>query len=118
MNVQRGDAVLVDCPLSSGAGTKVRPSLVVQNDRDNLRLTNTVVAQITSNIHRAGEATQVLIELSTAAGKQSGLQFDSVVNCANLATLEKTRVLRKLGALPAAVIPKVNQALKAALDIP
>jgi mRNA-degrading endonuclease toxin of MazEF toxin-antitoxin module len=41
-----------------------------------------------------------------------------VVNCANLATLEKTRVLRKLGALPDAVIPKVNEALKAALDIP
>jgi mRNA interferase MazF len=68
MNVQRGDVVLVDFPLSSGAGTKVRPSLVVQNDRDNLRLTNTVVAQITGNIQRAREATQVMIELSTAAG--------------------------------------------------
>lgn len=80
MNVKRGDVVLVDFPLSSGAGTKVRPSLVVQNDRDNIRLANTVVAQITGNILRANEATQVLIELSTPAGKQSGLQFNSVVN--------------------------------------
>jgi mRNA interferase MazF len=117
MNVKRGDVVLVDFPMASG-GTKVRPSLVVQNDRDNKRLTNTVVAQITGNINRAGEATQVLIELSTPAGKQSGLQFDSVVNCANLATLEKTRVLRNLGDLPDAVMQDVIAALKAALDIP
>jgi mRNA interferase MazF len=118
MNVKRGDVVLVDFPLSSGAGTKVRPSLVVQNDRDNMRLANTVVAQITGNILRSSEATQVLIELSTQAGKQSGLQFSSVVNCANLATLEKTRVLRRLGDLPDAAIQEVNAALKAVLDIP
>jgi mRNA-degrading endonuclease toxin of MazEF toxin-antitoxin module len=40
------------------------------------------------------------------------------VNCANLATLEKTRVLRKLGNLPYAVMQEVNEALKAALDVP
>jgi mRNA interferase MazF len=90
MNVKGGDVVLVDFPLASGGGTKVRPSLVIQNDPDNLRLINTVVAQITGNVQRARESTQVLLELSTPAGQQSGLQFDSVVNCANLATLEKT----------------------------
>jgi mRNA interferase MazF len=118
MNVQRSDVVLVDFPYASGTGSKVRPALVVQNDRDNARLVNTVVVQITGTTHRALEATQVLIDLSTPEGQQSGLQFDSVVNCVNLATLDKTKVLRKLGELPDVLMQRVNAALKAAMQLP
>jgi mRNA interferase MazF len=50
MNVQRGDVVLVDYLYAGGDGHKVRPVLVMQNDRDNQRLRNTIVAQITSVI--------------------------------------------------------------------
>ena len=71
MNVQRGDVVLVDYPYPSGAGAKVRPVLVVQNDRDNQRLLNTIVAQITSVTRRALEPTQLLIELATPEGRDS-----------------------------------------------
>jgi mRNA interferase MazF len=117
MNVQRGDVVLVDFPFAGGGGTKVRPSLVVQNDRDNVRLLNTVVAQITGNVQRAREAPQVLIELATPAGNQSGLQFDSVVNCVNLATLDTNRVIRTLGSLPDRVMQEVDAALKVALEL-
>jgi hypothetical protein len=53
MNVQRGDVVLVDYPYAAGSGTKVRPVLVIQNDRDNQRLLHTIVAQITSVTRRA-----------------------------------------------------------------
>jgi mRNA interferase MazF len=53
MNVQRGDVVLVDYPYAGGAASKVRPALVVQNDRDNQRLVNTIVVQITSVTRRA-----------------------------------------------------------------
>jgi mRNA interferase MazF len=118
MNVQRGDVVLVDFPFAGGAGSKVRPALIIQNDRDNGRLVNTIVAQITGTTHRALEATQVLVEVSTPEGRQSGLRFDSVVNCVNLATLPKDKVLRLLGSLPAVFMQKVNDALKAALELP
>src|SRR5260370_42102707 len=37
MNVQRGEVVLVDFPYAGGSGSKVRPALVIQNDRDNAR---------------------------------------------------------------------------------
>src|SRR5215510_3352628 len=83
MNVQRGDVVLVDYPYAAGGGTKVRPALVVQNDRDNQRLLNTIVAQITSVTRRALEPTQLLIEIATPAGQQSGLRQNSVVNGVN-----------------------------------
>ena len=46
--MKRGDVVLVDWPFAGGAGAKLRPALVVQNDRDNQRLTNTILAMITS----------------------------------------------------------------------
>src|SRR5829696_7865292 len=108
MNVQRGDVVLVDYPYATGGGTKVRPVLVIQNDRDNQRLLNTIVAQITSVTRRAVELTQLLIEIATLDGQQSGLRQDSVVNCVNLLTLDKSRVLQKLGNLPDAIMHKIN----------
>lgn len=118
MNVQRGDVVLVDYPYASGSGAKVRPVLVIQNDRDNQRLLNTIVIQITSVTRRALEPTQLLIELGTPAGGQSGLRQDSVVNCVNLLTLDKEKILRKLGSLPDSELQLVNPCLKAALDLP
>ena len=50
MTVSRGDVILVDFPFSAGGGSKVRPAVVVQNDRDNRRLTNVIVAMITTHI--------------------------------------------------------------------
>ena len=110
--------MLVDFPFTRGAGSKVRPALVIQNDRDNVRLVNTIVAQITGTTHRALESTQVLVDLSTPKGQQSGLRFDSVVNCVNLVTLDKTNILRHLGNLPDILMRKVDDALRAALALP
>jgi mRNA-degrading endonuclease toxin of MazEF toxin-antitoxin module len=76
MRVNRGDVVLVDYPFAKG-GAKVRPALVVQNDRDNARMTNTIVAQISGNAARAKEATQHLIELTAEPG--CGLARDSAL---------------------------------------
>jgi mRNA interferase MazF len=118
MNVQRGDVVLVDFPYSQGSGSKVRPALVIQNDRDNGRLLNTIVVQITGTTHRGLEATQFLVDPTTAEGQQSGLRFESVVNCVNLVTLDKSKILGRLGKLPDALMRKVNDALKAVLELP
>jgi mRNA interferase MazF len=117
MKVQRGDVVIVDWPFASGVGHKARPALVVQNDRDNQRLTNTILAIITSVTRRAFEPTQLLIELATAEGKHSGLRQDSVVNCAHLLTVEKTRILHVIGSLPATAMQKVTECLKSALEL-
>jgi mRNA interferase MazF len=118
MNVRRGDVVLVDFPYSAGGGAKVRPALVIQNDRDNLRLVNTIVVQITSITRRSLEPTQLLILLSSPEGQQAGLRQDSVVNCMNIATLHESKILRTLGSLPAAIMQKINSCLKVALEVP
>ena len=118
MNVQRGDIVLASYPFASGAGVKKRPVLVVQNDRDNRRLSNTIVVQITSNTRRAHEATHLLIEVASLAGQQSGLLNDSVVSCVNLATIHEARIDRWIGSLPPAFMVQVDECLKAALGLP
>jgi hypothetical protein len=41
MNVNRKEVVLVDFPFSGGQGSKVRPALIIQYDRENARLANT-----------------------------------------------------------------------------
>jgi mRNA interferase MazF len=117
MNIQRGDIVLVDYPYTSSSEAKVRPVLVIQNDRDNQRLKNTIVAQITSQTQRSLEATQLLIKLATDEGQESGLRQNSVINCVNLLTISKDKILRKLGHLPNSTLQKVNDCLKTALEL-
>ena len=84
--MNRGDVVLVFYPFASGAGGKRRPGLVVQNDTDNARMAATIVAQITTNLARAGEPSHLLIDASTKEGQRSGLLHDSLVSCNNLIT--------------------------------
>jgi len=60
--MKRGDVVIIDFPFVSGASAKRRPALVVQNDRDNQRLSNTIVVMITGSLRRAGEPTQLLVD--------------------------------------------------------
>ena len=119
MSISRGEVVLLPFPFASGGAAKRRPALVIQSDHNNTRLANVIVAQITSNTSRAGqERTQVLIDVATPEGSQSGLHFDSAVTCENLATVEQSLVVRKLGTLPTTLMDRVNDAFKASLGIP
>ena len=118
MRVSRGDVVLVNYPFASGTGSKVRPALVVQCDRNNGRLDNTIVAQITSRTHLARtEPTQLLIEFSSSVGQQSGLLNDSALSCENLYTVRQDAINRRIGSLPDDVMSQVDQCLKASLGI-
>lgn len=118
MSARRGDVVLAWYPFATGTGGKRRPCLVVQNDRDNARLTNTVVAQITSNLRAAAEPTHLLTEVSTPEGQAAGLLHDSLISCNNLATIEQALIAQVIGTLPAATMAGVDACLKAALELP
>lgn len=118
MTIKRGDVVMAWFPFASGRGGKRRPCLIVQNDADNLRLLNTVIAQITSNLRRLGDKSHLLIELSNPEGQQSGLLHDSLVSCNNLATIEQNLIDKVIGSLPSAAMQKINDCLKAAVEVP
>ena len=116
MNVRRADVVLLDFPFASGRTSKLRPALVVQNDRDNARLLNTIVAQITTRLHSLAP-TRFLIDLATAEGQQTGLDRTSMVSCENLVTVEQNLIVRKLGALSSDAMRQIDACLRAALGL-
>jgi mRNA interferase MazF len=118
MQVRRGDVVLALYPFAAGRGGSRRPALVVQNDRDNERLHNTIVAQITTNLRQATESTHLLIGRTTSEGQQAGLLHDSAVSCNNLATVYEDRIDRVIGHLPEAVMRRIDACLKTALGLP
>jgi mRNA interferase MazF len=105
-------------PFAAGTGGSRRPVLVVQNDRDNQRLTNTIVAQITTNLQRAAEPTHLLIEIGTPDGARTGLLHDSVVSCNNLVTIHESKIDKVIGHLSDALMQKIDDCLKAALELP
>jgi mRNA interferase MazF len=119
MTVSRGDVVLVHVKFSSGAGGKVRPSLVVQSDHNNRRLQDTIIALITRSTQRAkSEPTQLFVEISTPEGQQSGLLQDSAVKCEHLETVLQADIQRIVGSLPTTLMARINDCLKASLDLP
>ena len=117
MNVHRGDVVLVLYTFASGHGASRRPALIVQNNRDNRRLDNTIIAQITTNMLHVNDPTHLLIPWETPEGQQAGLLHDSVVSCNNLATVHEDRMHRVIGHLPDEVMHRIDECLKAALGL-
>lgn len=119
MAVKRGDMVLVPVPDTSGQPGKTRPALVVSSDHNNQRLQDVIVAIVTSTTGRATlEATQLLIGLRTPEGKQAGVLHDSAVKCERLHAILQSLIRRKVGDLPPDTMLKINDCLKAALELP
>ena len=114
--MKRGDVVIVDFSATNPAAG-VRPALVVQNDPDNARMQNTIVAQITGNVSRAHEPNQLLIDQTHPDWSSSGLRRSSVVNCSALAQIDQNDIRRTIGSLTVATMLEIDECLKAALGI-
>jgi mRNA interferase MazF len=116
--MKRGDVIIALVPHASGSAPKSRPALVVQSDFYNTRIANVLVATITSNLSRNGDAAHLLIDVSTPDGRQSGLKCDSLVSCLNLATLPPADIGRVIGSFTNLMMQDVDKCLKAAMGIP
>lgn len=118
MNCQRGDIVVIDWPFSDRTGAKVRRALVVQSDDFNQQIDDTILAAVTRSSARfVGSPTQVVIDITTSDGQQSGLRQTSVIQCENLLTVDQGLVLRRIGSLSSTSLGQVNDALKVALGL-
>ncbi len=118
MPVKRGDVILAFVPNVGIAGGKLRPALIVQSDHNNTRLNETIIAAITSNVSRAHEPTQLLVEVATPDGLTSGLLNDSAVRCERLHSIPQSDARRVIGKFSIALMTKIDACLKAALGIP
>ena len=116
--IRRGDVVIVDFPFTDTGQSKVRPAVVVQNDRDNQRVRKTVVAMVTGNLRHRNEPTHLFIDPARSDGASSGLSFPSLVVCNNLFTLEQAAIQQVIGRLSDVLQAKINDCLKTALQLP
>ena len=114
--IQRGDVVMVDFPYTDAARSKVRPAVVVQNDRDNQKLRKTVLAMITGNLRRRGDPSHLVID--PAVEPSTGLQYPSLVSCNNLLTAEQTDIRQTIGHLSDVLKRQLDDCLKSALELP
>ena len=113
----RGDVVIVDFrPSNPHAG--VRPALVIQNDRDNARMGNTIVVQITTNVSRSHLDTQLLIEPQHPDWSRSGLRQTSVVNASNIYTVEQADIARVIGSLSLVMMQQIDRCSQIAMGLP
>src|SRR5215471_10576293 len=116
---RRGDVIVVGIPFHDRPGTKERPAVVVQCDRNNRRLLSTVVAGVTTNLKRvATEPTQFLIDPATPEGQSAGPPRPSAVKCENLFTVTQADIRRTVGHLSDVLKQKLDGCLKAALELP
>jgi mRNA-degrading endonuclease toxin of MazEF toxin-antitoxin module len=117
LSFRRGDVIIVD--LNGGRGvekTKVRPCVVVQNDRGNANGPFTIVVPLTDYSGYRGYREQV--EIAAAELGPSGKR--SVAGCGEVRQVDKGRIDTARGvvaSLPEERMHLIDDALRAALEL-
>jgi mRNA interferase MazF len=109
---KRGEIYLVSFDPTLGAEIqKTRPALILQNNIGNQHSPITIVAAVTSNVARRGPTT-VLVK----AG-EGGLATDSVVLLNQIRSIDKRRLVKRLGVLLPERMEHVERALMISLGL-
>ena len=113
--MNRGDVILIDFPFSDQTGSKLRPALVAQIDSLNQTRDDTILVAISRTQRYV--ATEVLIDITTSEGLQSGLHHTSVVDCALVGTFDQDLIIHTLGSLPDSLMQEVEEKLRSVLEL-
>lgn len=108
---KRGEIWLVN--FNPGRGSEqqgVRPSLVIQNNIGNKHGSTTIIAAITTTLKKY----PITVLLSPQEG---GLKEPSMANLAQILTIDKNRLIKKLGALDTAKLQEIDAAVMISLGI-
>ena len=92
---------------------KTRPALVIQNDVGNRYSALTIVAAITSTISAVPYPVEVLIEPTA----RNGLANRSSIRLDQIRTVDRRRLVKRVGAADAAVMGRVDEAIKISLGL-
>ena len=105
--VKRGDIFYADLsPVVGSEQGGVRPVLIVQNDVGNRHSPTVIAAAITSQINKARLPTHIELTASSF-----GLTKDSVILLEQIRTIDKRRLLEKMGKLDEGGMNRVDSAL-------
>ncbi len=108
---KRGSVYVVRFDPTEGSEIKkTRPAMIIQNDIVNRFSSITIVAAITSKFQLPLHRTNVLIK-----APEGGLAVDSVVRLDQIRSVDKARLVKKLGAARPATRAKVDRAIRVSL---
>lgn len=111
---KRGDVVLVNFDPTIGSEIKkTRPAVVLQNDIGNVHSSVTIVAAVTS--HTKGDKLYPT-EVFVSAG-EGGLEKDSAILLNQIRTIDKQRLIKKIGTVRRTTMDDVTRALEISLGI-
>ncbi len=109
--VRRGDIWWINWdPARGSEQSGTRPALIVQNDVGNHYSPTTIVLAIT----RTGRRSPVVVPI---AASTSGLPQDSFVHAGQVLTVDKARLIERIGAAPPGVITEVSRAIRVSLEV-
>ncbi len=112
MNPGRGDIVLVDFePARRAEANKVRPAIVITNDQANEHGSSVVVVPLTGNTERIYPFQLFMPK------QQTGLEKDGKAQVELLRSVSRSRVGRRLGIMPRALLAELDQRLKLHLGL-
>ena len=109
---RRGEIWLVNFDPAIGSEIqKIRPALIIQNDIGNRVSPATIVAAITSTLKRVYP-----FQVCLPAG-EGGLSADSVVTLNHIRSVDRRRLVRRLGAISDKTLKQVEQSIVVSLGI-
>jgi mRNA interferase MazF len=110
---QRGDIYLVSFDPTVGAEIqKTRPALIIQNDIGNQYSPVTIVAAITSKFYLPPYPTEVVME-----SLDSGLNQRSAVALNQIRSVDRQRLIKRIGRASADVMGRVDRAIQISLGL-
>ncbi len=113
-DLRRGDLYL--CSFDPTVGheiKKTRPALVIQNDIGNRFSPLTIVAAVTSAVSPVSYPVEVVVDPNTG----NGLDVRSSIRLDQIRTVDRERMVRRLGVVDRGTMSKVDEALKISLGL-
>jgi mRNA interferase MazF len=92
---------------------KTRPALVIQNDTSNQYSATTIVAPITSTVRLPLSPVHVLLP----RGPSSGLRVSSVAVLNQIRTVDRLRLIKRLGTIDAGTTNQIDRAIQIVLGL-
>lgn len=112
-NIKKGDIYLVDLnPVVGSEIGKTRPAIVISNDINNKYAETITIIPVTSSLSKIYP-----FEVFLEANKNLGLDKDSKAKINQIRTIDKNRLIQKIGFLTKNLIKDVEKAILVHFDI-
>ena len=112
--VRRGELYLVAFDPTVGHEIqKTRPALIIQNDVGNQYSPLTIVAAVTSKVPVMSFPVEVVVEPAKAVG----LKIRSAIRLDQIRTINRQRLIKRLGSVDPTTMRKVDEAIKISLGL-